>query len=262
MEEALYHLHYQQEETHWWFAARSIIVRHVVERLGAISPGETILDIGCGTGAILSHLATKYRTVGIDMSPLAVEYSRRRGLSDVRRMTVQEFPAHEYSVRTALLLDVVEHIDEDVEVLTAAARIVAPNGRVVVTVPAHPWLWSAHDQANHHVRRYTKKSLREALQRAGLKPIRLTYYNSILFPLGVLRKLLDRNLTVEKASRQLSQPSRLLNGLLRSIFAFEKHLVTWFPMPFGISLLAVATPIGSSTARTGAATIRPVADRG
>lgn len=240
MEEALYHLHFQQEESHWWFAARSRIVRHVISVLGGLRDGDTILDVGCGTGAILSHLAQRYRVVGIDMSPLAVEYSRRRGLTDVFLMPVQEFPRDRYKIRGVTLLDVIEHIVEDVEVLKAVHAILEPNGHVIITVPAHPWLWSSHDIANHHLRRYTKRSLRETLRLAGLEPVKLSYYNSILFPLGVIQKVLNRGASVEMVSEKLSQPGRIVNGLLRRIFAFERHLLTRVNLPWGISLIAVA----------------------
>lgn len=243
MEEALYHLHFQQEESHWWFAARSEIVRHVIERHVGLSPGDTILDVGCGTGAILSHLSKTYRTVGIDMSPLAIEYSRRRGLTDVLQIPVEQFPAADYNVKAAIVLDVIEHIEDDIGVLGAIRNIIGPSGRVLITVPAHPWLWSAHDVANHHVRRYTKKTLRESLLAAGLEPVRMNYYNSILFPLGVVRKFLDRRLTADKVSEHLSQPGRVVNGLLRRVFAFEKWLVMTVPLPWGISLMTIARPI-------------------
>lgn len=240
MEEALYHLHYQQEESHWWFAARSMIVRRVIDKLGHLKPGDTILDVGCGTGAILAQLARTYRVIGIDLSPLAVEYSRKRGLTEIFQMPVQAFPKDTYSVRAATLLDVIEHIEDDVDVLKSVADLVGQDGRVIITVPAHMWMWGSHDVANHHVRRYSKRTLRESLDKAGLEPVLMTYYNSILFPLGVIRKWLDRKITVENVSQNLTQPGPLLNGLLKTIFAFERFLVTWLPLPFGISLLVVA----------------------
>jgi len=242
MDESLYHLHFQQEESHWWFAARSAIVREVIERYGNLKPGDTILDIGCGTGAIMKQLSAKYRVVGIDMSPLAVEYSRKRGLTDVFLMPVQEFPRDRYDVKTVILLDVIEHIDDDIDVLRHAREIMAADGRVIITVPAYQWLWSSHDLANHHKRRYTASTLRSALDKAGLEPVMMTYYNTILFPLAALRKLFSRSKAIDEASDAVDQPSGFINSLFYSIFASERFLVPRMRLPFGVSLLAVAKP--------------------
>lgn len=242
MDDSLYHLHYQQEESHWWFAARSIIVRDIIERYGNLKPGDTILDIGCGTGAIMKHLSEKYRMVGIDMSPLAVKYSKKRGLTDVFLMPVQEFPRDKYNVKAAILLDVIEHIDDDVDVLRNAREIVGKDGRVIITVPAYPWLWSSHDLANHHKRRYTAETLRQSLEKAGLEPVKMTYYNTFLFPLAALKKLLSKWKAVDKASEAVDQPSGFINSLFYSIFAAERHLVPGMRLPFGVSLLTVAKP--------------------
>ena len=214
MDDALYHLHYQQEESHWWFAARSEIVRRIIARYGNLQPGDTILDIGCGTGAILKELSQTYNAVGIDMSPLAIEYSKKRGLANVFQMTVQEFPRDKFNVKGILLLDVIEHIDDDLDVLRAAREIVAANdGRVIITVPAYMWLWSSHDVANHHKRRYTRRRLREVLENAGLEPVKMSYYNTLLFPLAVVKKLLSRSKTAAKASEAVDQPSTFVNSV-------------------------------------------------
>ena len=245
MDESLYHIHYQQEESHWWFAARSEIVRQVIERFGNLKPGDTILDIGCGTGAILKELSKKYNAVGIDMSPLAIEYSKKRGLKNVFQMTVQEFPRDKFNVKAVLLLDVIEHIDDDVDVLKNAREIVGQDGRVIITVPAYMWMWSSHDLVNHHKRRYTSKTLRAALAKAGLEPVKMTYYNTLLFPLAAVRKILGKSKTINEASQGVDQPGGLINRLFKAVFASEKSLVTGVDLPFGVSLLTVARPIGT-----------------
>jgi 2-polyprenyl-3-methyl-5-hydroxy-6-metoxy-1,4-benzoquinol methylase len=245
MDESLYHLHYKQEESHWWFAARSEIVRQVIERYGNLNPGDTVLDIGCGTGAILKELSRKYNVVGIDMSPLAIEYSKKRGLTNVFQMTVQEFPRDKFNVKAVLLLDVIEHIDDDLEVLRSAREIVGSEGRVIITVPAYMWMWSSHDVVNHHKRRYTAKTLREVLAKAGLEPVKLTYYNTLLFPLAAVRKLIGKSKTINEASQAVDQPGGFINGIFKTIFASERNIVTQMNLPFGVSLLAVAQPIGA-----------------
>ncbi len=242
MDESVYHLHYQQEESHWWFAARMQIVQAVIQRWGHLKPGDTILDIGCGTGAMLRRLADRYRVVGIDMSPLAVKYSKKRGLTDVFVMSAEEFPKDRYDVRLALLLDVVEHIEDDVSVLRTAGDIVGPSGRIILTVPAYMWMWSPHDVLHHHYRRYTAASLRRVLDAAGLEPLKLTYYNSLLFPLAAVKKLADRRHDASIDGVTLEKPSRLVNSVFRSVFSAERHVLPSAGFPFGVSLLAVARP--------------------
>ncbi len=242
MDDSIYHIHYRQEESHWWFAARAEIVTEIIERYGNLKPGETILDIGCGTGAILKKLSAKYKVVGIDMSPLAVEYSKKRGLTDVYQMPVQEFPKDKFKVKAAILLDVIEHIDDDLDVLRATREIIGPDGRVIITVPAYMWMWSAHDVVHHHKRRYNAQTLRDLLDRAGFEPIKLTYYNTLLFPLAAAKKLLDRGKDASAASEAVEEPAGFVNSLFRSIFSAEKHIVPNMNLPFGVSLLLVARP--------------------
>jgi 2-polyprenyl-3-methyl-5-hydroxy-6-metoxy-1,4-benzoquinol methylase len=243
MDESVYHLHYEQETEHWWFAARSRIVRRIIEQYGNLKPGDTILDIGCGTGAILKELSEKYNVVGIDMSPLAVEYSKKRGLEHVYQMTAEEFPRDKFNVKAALLLDVIEHIDDDISVLNAAREIVGPEGRVIITVPAYPWMWSAHDVLHHHKRRYTAESLRAALAKAGLEPVKFTFYNTLLFPLAAAKKFMDRKKEASVSSTKLDKPSPLVNALFKAVFSSERSIVPNVDLPFGVSLLAVARPI-------------------
>jgi SAM-dependent methyltransferase len=242
MDESVYHLHYQQEESHWWFAARMEIIDEIIRTWGNLKPGDTILDIGCGTGAILKRLSDRYNVVGIDMSPLAVKYSKKRGLTDVFEMPAEEFPKDKYNVKAALLLDVIEHIEDDISVLKAAREIVGPDGRVIITVPAYQWMWSAHDTLHHHYRRYNESMLRAVLDNAGLEPIKVTYYNTLLFPLAAVKKLLDRKKDPSIQNVTLDQPPTIVNKLFKTVFASERRILPSRGFPFGVSLLAVARP--------------------
>jgi len=136
-----------------------------------------------------------------------------------------------------LLLDVIEHVDDDVAALRAARAAVGEGGLLVVTVPAYQWLWSGHDEVLGHRRRYTAAGLRAAVERAGFEVLRVSYFNTLLFPLlaavrGWKRLRGDRG-------HDLRRPTAPLNRLLEGVFAFERHLVPRLPLPFGASLLLI-----------------------
>jgi hypothetical protein len=137
---------------------------------------------------------------------------------------------------------VIEHIDDDVAVLESARRIVEPDGRVIVTVPAHMWLWNAHDVVNQHKRRYSKASLTAVIDRAGLELVKITFYNTLLFPMVAARKVIDRARGAKSAHVSDTPPNAALNFVLEAIFASEKYLLPSVNLPFGVSLLAIAKP--------------------
>jgi SAM-dependent methyltransferase len=138
-----------------------------------------------------------------------------------------------------LLLDVLEHVEADRASLAALGGRLAPGGRLVVTVPAYRWLWSAHDDANHHVRRYTRAGLVQTAEAAGLRVYEATYYNTLLFPAAAGARLAGR-LVGSQGRSGLGIPPPLVNRLLAGVFGAERHLVGRVPLPFGVSVLMVA----------------------
>jgi SAM-dependent methyltransferase len=139
------------------------------------------------------------------------------------------------------VLDVVEHIEDDVAALAAMKQCLAPGGKILIAVPAHQWMWSAHDVVNHHHRRYSKGSLVKAIHAAGLKERKLGYFNSLLFPLAAAARIAGR-LTGRDDSDD-SPPAGPVNALFERIFRVERHLVGRMPMPIGVSILTLAEPI-------------------
>ena len=240
MEEQLYRTFYEVEQKHWWFVARQRIVEDLIRRRIGLAPGSSVLDVGCGTGAILAMLSKQFEAYGTDTSPLAIELCGKRGLKNAFQCTLESFPRPDLRFNLITLLDVIEHIDDDLAVLQQAHGYLKSGGSVLVTVPAYQWLWSRHDDLNHHKRRYTKAGLAEVLDRAGLKPILLSYYNTLLFPAALVGRI------VQKASGSandttLAIPPTLLNTLLTSVFSFERHLLDRTPLPFGLSIVALGT---------------------
>lgn len=135
--------------------------------------------------------------------------------------------------------DVIEHVEKDVESLAKLGAQLAPGGRLLMTVPALPWLWSRHDETHHHFRRYTRSQLYDVLRRAGLEPVGISYFNTLLFPAIAATRLVKKLFRLADGHDD-AMPPPFLNNLLKHIFGLESHFVGRFSMPIGVSLLAVA----------------------
>ncbi len=238
MDEQVYSLQYRVEKEHWWYTARvQILLQYLEHRLGG-RRRVALLDIGCGTGALLEALAERYRVTGLEPSAQAVAFCRERGLAAVQQGTPESFtPEGLFDVVT--MFDVLEHIEDDRETLARVRGFVKPGGHLLLTVPAYRFLWSPHDDIVHHKRRYTLRSLQTVVAQAGFTVRHMTYFNAILFPAAVLRRLTAR-IVPERPMRDLELPGPAVNRLLRTVFALERHAVPYVRLPFGLSLLCWA----------------------
>lgn len=237
MDSELYDRFFDTEDRHWWFVGRRRLVTDLMERL---SVHGRILDLGCGTGGVLQHLGVFGRALGLDPAPEAAQYCRRRDVPMVVGSGM-ELPFADASFDAVLALDVIEHVPDDVALLREARRILRPGGVLVVTVPALPWLWSAHDDVNHHFRRYTLATLRRSLREGGFRHRRISYYNAMLLPLAIARKFINRlGGSDEHHLEDLPAP---LNATLRGILWAEGRLLKRRDLPLGASLIAAAHPL-------------------
>ena len=239
MDEILFDTFAEVEDRHWWFLARREIVCAVAQRV--LPEGSKVLDLGCGTGFVLERLQERYRANGLDLSPIALELCRKRGLSQVSLGSPEDLSAVEgCRFEGVFLLDVLEHLDDDAKALRHISQVLAPGGAVIITVPAFPFLWSRHDEINQHRRRYTRATLSDALRRSGFQLEQIGYFNSYLFPLAVAARVAG-GLLGRVAPGGLGVPPAPLNALLRRIFASERSRVVngRGGFPFGVSLLAV-----------------------
>lgn len=238
MDETLYRKFFEVEKRHWWFVARSRIVLDLIHQRLRIPAGAAVLDIGCGTGAILQALSQRYNAIGLDQSPLAIQLCHQQGIKNALLGGFDVLPDPNQRFDLIALLDVIEHLDDDLGLLKACRERLSPRGSVIVTVPAWPSLWSKHDDLNHHRRRYRRQQLRDVLQCAGFEMPWISYYNTILFPLALMHRLLER-LRPDRPDRALEIPSQGLNWALTAVFAAERRWLRFGRFPAGLSLIAV-----------------------
>lgn len=250
MEERYYDEYARIQDEHWWFEGRRRIIGSVLESSlrGRPAGGRRILDIGCGTGTNLAQLSRFGAVQGVDSEPAAVERCRRDGWK-VTQVGDGALPFADGSFDLVTLLDVIEHVDDDLALLAEARRLLAPGGTVLVAVPAYTWMWGAQDVISHHRRRYTARRLRGALVGAGLAPRRTTYFNTLLFPpiavVRILRRLRGSDGGEEEvvSDFEMNRPGRT-NALLARLFGLEARLLRSLSFPFGVSVLAVARRAG------------------
>jgi SAM-dependent methyltransferase len=237
MERSVYDRMNDLEARHWWFAARREVIAALIER-HAQSPDTRILEAGCGSGGNLALLGRYGQVDAFEYDDIARAHACEKSGLDIRPGALPEaipFEGKRYDLIG--LFDVLEHVEADQASLAALASRLEDGGRLLVTVPALPMLWSAHDERHHHFRRYTRKSLAKAAQAAGLKVTYTSYFNMFLFPLAVaarLAKAITRSNTPDDAL-----PPRWLNAALRRVFAAERYLVGRLRLPVGLSLVAV-----------------------
>lgn len=232
------------EDVHWWFVGRRRILLAILKRyLGAGGTnGRKILDVGCGTGTMLTHLARFGEARGVDMDVEAVGYCHDRGLEQVTQSAADSLPFDKDTFDLVTALDVVEHIDDDLGALREMRRVIKPGGLLLLTVPAYAFLWGRQDDINLHKRRYVARELRGRLQAAGFEVKRLTYMNSILFP-AIAAIRLVRHILPEppKLESDFAFPApQPLNVVLSVVFGSERYVLTRFDIPFGVSIMALA----------------------
>ena len=223
------------ETRHWWFRARLAVVSSVLKRY--VPVGGRGLDCSCGTGMTLSAMPQRVQ-IGADLSGEALKFARKRGLAKLVQADLTRLPLQNACLDLLTCLDTLEHIENDAAALAEVLRVLRPGGYALFTVPQHPALFSAHDRALHHVRRYRYEELRSRVLNAGFEIVRLTPINCALLPVVALARVLSRG--KEKESDTDKLPMAPVNAALFAAFALEKLFLGWSDLPFGVSLLCLA----------------------
>jgi SAM-dependent methyltransferase len=241
MEAVEYEKMFALEDFYWWFVARRKLVLFLIRGIGKSAEPIALLDIGCGTGAMLKDLQPFGNSVGIDYSDESLRFCRNRKISRLAQCNAENLGLKSGSFDLVISLDVFEHLDNDMAGIRECFRVCKEGGVLVMTVPAYDFLWSEHDEALGHKRRYSARELREKLNAAGFRVEKLSYIITCLFfPIAVFRFL--QNLlkpSTRPQTRYIVLPA-ILNRLLIYILGMETRLIRWMSLPAGVSLVCVA----------------------
>lgn len=230
----------ETESRHWWFAGRRAILARLIGEFD-LPANARILEIGSGTGGNLQMLSSFGQVSAFEMDATArsIALGKTGGRFDIRPgRCPADIPFIGEKFDLICLFDVLEHIDDDIETLIAVQERLTEGGRILVTVPAYRWLWSAHDTFLHHKRRYSAGELRMKVMAAGLQPVRISYFNTLLFPLAAIVRLQDR-LLGSSSDSGTSIPPTPINRLFTVLFGSERFILSQCNLPFGVSLLGV-----------------------
>jgi SAM-dependent methyltransferase len=211
-----------------------------------------ILEAGCGTGGNINALKRFGNVTCIEHDDSAAELARQRqGAVVLSGSLPYGLPEFQTSFDLITLFDVIEHVDEDLASLEVLSRLLKPGGRMVITVPAFNFLWSAHDDENQHKRRYRASDFSALAAQANLTLDYVSYFNFWLFPPVFAVRMFRKIVPYKQAWQDMRLPRPLINQVLRKIFGSEKYAVGRFFLPFGISLIAILSLPHRQAAGTG-----------
>jgi SAM-dependent methyltransferase len=240
MERQVYDRMAELDQQHWWYRARREVLDALIRRRVRPPRGARILEIGCGTGHNLPMLSAFGQVDAIEVDEAArgmAEQRLGRAVSAAPLPTLDGIPEGHFDLIGSF--DVIEHIADDAGALASIAARLKPGGKFIMTVPAHQWMWSAHDVVNHHQRRYSKASLKQLIDRSPLRLEAIGYFNSLLFPVAVAARLAGKLTGKDDGDDTL--PPAPLNAALEKVFAQEARLIGRVPLPPGLSLFAIAS---------------------
>jgi SAM-dependent methyltransferase len=238
MERAIYDQMRVLQQDHWWFAARREILAAEIRRL-RLPDRAQILEAGCGPGGNLAMLQRFGEVVAIEPDAESRAYAAERNGIDIREgLLPQSAPDFGRAFDLVAAFDVIEHVPDDAGAVAKLGEYLKPGGFMITTVPAYGWMWSEHDAAHHHQRRYNLKAFRRLFENAGLKVRRASHFNTLLFPPIAAVRLAKS--AAGRSGGDDAMPSPAVNGVLKAVFGLERGLLAAADLPFGVSILLIA----------------------
>lgn len=228
----------QADRTSWWIRGRRALVSAVL-RSTRPGPGGLVGDLGCGAGGMREAFRGVGPVVGIDLSPLAIDVCRAKDYRWLALGALERLPLRGETLDLAGVTDVLEHVEDDERVVRECLRVLKPGGILLVTVPALRWLYSDHDRALGHIRRYSRADVRRLFSRSGFQIERITYFNTLLLPLAIVFRIAGM---LRRGPRSRADPLDLggpWNWIAYHVFAVEQALIRFIDLPVGLSLLCV-----------------------
>ena len=235
MEIEAYHLMASHEAVHWWFVGRRSVIEHLLDRL-PLAPDARILEAGCGTGGNLYLLQDRGRVSAFEPHPVGIGIARDRnpGVDILDGELPHRLPYADDSFDLVVVLDVLEHVEDDRASLESLLRLTKPGGYLLLTVPTHPFLWGQHDRRLHHVRRYSVDGLLAICRSVDARLVYTTPFNTLLAPAAFVARLAEKFLGLDLGNQE-RLPTRPLNRVLSMVFAAEGRMVARGRLPVGLS---------------------------
>ena len=243
MKQYEYRRNYELEQEYWWFVGLRKIIKTLLDLSGGVSREMRVLDVGCGTGALLNELREKADyVVGVDNSAEALDFCRLRGHENLVKADGASLPFRDEEFDIVTAIGVIEHISDDKRFLSELQRVLKKNGRLVLMTSSFPFLWTQADVANDHKKRYYLRVLEKEIHKHGFSTLRFSHFNFILFPAlaaMLIGHRLIKGLNSPKPERILPMPPAAINRLLTLVLMLEANLIKWFRLPWGVSMIGV-----------------------
>ncbi|HPZ08152.1 MAG TPA: class I SAM-dependent methyltransferase [Candidatus Eremiobacteraeota bacterium] len=241
MEKTEYEVMFNIEEDYWWYKGLRDLTLFYINSVAG--DNIKILDGGCGTGKFL-ELCKAYRAFGFDISEETLKFLRLRKLNNIVLASICDIPFKDKSFNIAVSMDVLYHMSvrDDRKALKEMYRIIDNRGILLLNLPAYDFIRSSHDKAVHTRHRYTLREVKENVEHAGFIIERITYRNTILFPLAVSMRFMENLFPGKKKTSDLKKLPGFFNNLFTSIIFLENRLIRCgISFPFGLSVYCVAS---------------------